>query len=76
MFYPQGFITALGYAAFALVVLAIFLPVLMVKAQRKQNYENSYKVYGGSFALNLVLAAGLIIIIVQTLQILKLIPSL
>ena len=76
LFYPQGFITALGYAAFALVVLAIFLPVLMVKAQRKQNYENSYKVSGGNFALNLVLAAGLVIILVQTLQILKLIPSL
>ena len=31
LFYPQGFIMALGYAAISLAVLAIFLPVLMVK---------------------------------------------
>jgi tyrosine-specific transport protein len=36
LFYPQGFIMALGYAAIALVILAIFLPVAMVRAQRKQ----------------------------------------
>ncbi|NQY20678.1 MAG: amino acid permease [Campylobacteraceae bacterium] len=76
LFYPQGFIMALGYAAFALVVLAIFLPVAMVKVQRKENIQDSYKVAGGSFALNIVLAIGILIIIVQTLQILKLIPSL
>ena len=39
LFYPQGFIMALGYAAIALVILAIFLPVLMVWKQRRKNTQ-------------------------------------
>ncbi len=38
IFYPQGFIIALGYASLALVVLAIFLPVAMAyKARQRQD---------------------------------------
>lgn len=48
--YPQGFIMALGCAAIALVVLAIFLPVAMVFKQRKTGDESKsdYRVKGGN----------------------------
>jgi len=66
LFYPQGFITALGYAAIALVILAIFLPVSMVWVQRKQrdnaNLPQGYRVAGGTLGLVLALVSGLAVI--------------
>lgn len=76
LFYPQGFIMALGYAAIALVILAIFLPVAMVISQRKQlNAESGYQVAGGNIALILATTAGVVIISSQILQMLGLLPT-
>ncbi|PSW07352.1 tyrosine transporter TyrP [Photobacterium lipolyticum] len=75
LFYPQGFITALGYAAVALVVLAIFLPVAMVNVQRKQQTDLGYRVRGGTPALIAVTGAGILIISAQFLQMAGLIPA-
>ncbi|SUB66650.1 aromatic amino acid transport family protein [Photobacterium damselae] len=82
LFYPQGFIMALGYAAIALVILAIFLPVAMVWQQRKQKatstQENTsdYQVMGGKLSLITVIVIGVIIILSQLLQIVGIIPKL
>ncbi|MGF1807639.1 tyrosine transporter TyrP, partial [Aliivibrio sifiae] len=62
LFYPQGFITALGYAAIALVILALFLPVALVISARKTHKESEYTVIGGTPALVIVLFFGLVII--------------
>jgi tyrosine-specific transport protein len=62
LFYPQGFITALGYAAIALVILALFLPVALVISARRTHKEPRYTVAGGNPALVIVLIFGLIII--------------
>ncbi|WP_337241564.1 aromatic amino acid transport family protein, partial [Proteus faecis] len=51
LFYPQGFIMALGYAAIALAILAIFLPLVMVIKVRQQATEQHYQVTGGNGAL-------------------------
>ncbi|OAN18315.1 tyrosine transporter TyrP [Photobacterium jeanii] len=75
LFYPQGFIMALGYAAIALVILALFLPVAMVNAQRKQNNEQGYQVRGGKPALIAVTLSGIAIISAQLLQMAGLIPA-
>ena len=79
IFYPQGFIMALGYAAIALVILAIFLPVAMVRSQRKKHNISKeispYKVKGGNFGLIIVTMAGVLIISAQTLQMVGLIPA-
>ncbi|MGS0675150.1 tyrosine transporter TyrP [Shewanella sp. 125m-1] len=75
LFYPQGFITALGYAAFALVILAIFLPVAMVNAQRKQQGIDGYQVKGGKLGLAVATLAGVLIISVQLLQMFNLLPA-
>ena len=76
LFYPQGFIAALGYAAIALVILAIFLPVAMVNVQRKQQQTDlSYRVRGGTPALVAVTGAGILIITAQFLQMAGVIPA-
>ncbi|KPA52391.1 tyrosine transporter TyrP [Photobacterium leiognathi subsp. mandapamensis] len=79
IFYPQGFIMALGYAAIALVILAIFLPVAMVRSQRKKhqadNIMPSYMVRGGNLALAIVTLAGVLIISAQTMQMIGIIPA-
>jgi len=71
LFYPQGFITALGYAAIALVILAIFLPVAMVWVQRqardKAKLPQGYRVSGGKLGLVLALLCGLAVISAQLL---------
>ena len=74
LFYPQGFITALGYAAIALVILAIFLPVAMVSKQRKTQ-ASGYKVSGGNVSLVLASLMGCVIIASQFLQMADVIPA-
>ncbi len=77
LFYPQGFIMALGYAAIALVVLAVFLPVAMVWVQRKTRITASddYQVRGGQPALAFAALAGVVIISAQFLQMFGVIPA-
>lgn len=77
LFYPQGFIMALGYAAIALVILAIFLPVSMVWVQRKslENAQNFYQVKGGNAALVCATMIGVLIISAQCLQMFGVIPE-
>ncbi|MCF2860171.1 aromatic amino acid transporter [Pseudoalteromonas sp. SMS1] len=75
LFYPQGFIMALGYAAIALVVLAIFLPVAMVWQQRKDNTAG-YQVRGGNIGLACAGLCGVLIISAQCLQMFGVIPAL
>ncbi len=65
LFYPQGFIKALGYASIALAVLAVLLPVCMVYQVRRQKINQLYQVSGGSAALWLCAGAGILIIIAQ-----------
>lgn len=76
IFYPKGFILALGYAAIALVVLAIFLPVSMVWVQRKQKENNDYhyQVWGGVPALVIATTCGVVIISAQIMQVIGIVP--
>ncbi|MEZ9934468.1 aromatic amino acid transport family protein [Vibrio sp. 10N.261.46.E12] len=83
LFYPQGFIMALGYAAIALSVLAILLPTVMVYKVRytdfsvkPQSEEANYQVLGGSKALFLAGSVGVFIIAIQILISVGLLPSL
>ena len=64
MFYPKGFIFALGFAASALAGWSLLLPALLVRQTRKQ-HTGGYQVYGGQFGLLLVFVLGLGIIAIQ-----------
>jgi tyrosine-specific transport protein len=75
LFYPQGFIMALGYAAIALVILAVFLPVSMVYKQRQGVEKSGYKVRSGNIGLAIAALCGISIISAQCLQMAGLIPA-
>ena len=64
LFYPKGFIFALGFAAIALSVLSLLLPALLVRETRKQHAEG-YRVFGGQLGLWLVFVLGVAIIVIQ-----------
>lgn len=76
LFYPQGFIMALGYAAIALAILAIFLPLFMVVKVRQQASSTKYQVSGGTPALVVTGVAGVLIIGVQLLITAGVLPAL
>ncbi|WP_462174392.1 aromatic amino acid transport family protein [Pseudoalteromonas xiamenensis] len=75
LFYPQGFIMALGYAAIALVVLAVFLPVAMVWQQRRSALTQGYQVRGGNTGLAIAALSGAVIIGAQLLQMVGIVPA-
>lgn len=64
LYYPDGFIQVLGFAAIPLVVMIIFLPIAMALGQRRQNL-GGYQVSGGKSALIASAALGLVIIAAQ-----------
>lgn len=77
LFYPQGFIMALGYAAIALAVLAIFLPLVMVaRVRRQENNNDYYQVMGGTPALAITGVVGILIVGAQLLITVGVLPSL
>ena len=65
LYFPDSFITALGFAAIALVVLAIALPVVMTWKLAGSNREGGDQFYGGKCALGLMMSAGVLIILAQ-----------
>lgn len=76
LFYPQGFIMALGYAAIALAVLAIFLPIMMAKKARAHAQESHYQVFGGNAGLVTCSVIGVVIISAQILITVGVLPAL
>ncbi|MGF1906980.1 aromatic amino acid transport family protein [Aliivibrio salmonicida] len=62
LFYPQGFIMALGYAAIALVILALFLPVALVVSARKVHTGSHYQVASNNLGLIVAVILGVTII--------------
>lgn len=76
LYYPQGFIMALGYAAIALAVLAILLPLVMVVRVRQTATANHYQVGGGNVALVATGVVGIVIIGSQLLITAGVLPSL
>ncbi|ATC59653.1 MULTISPECIES: aromatic amino acid transport family protein [Vibrio] len=81
LFYPQGFIMALGYAAIALTILAIFLPIVMViKVRSNQIFQpqggTQYQVRGGKLALTMTATIGLMIVTSQIFISLGVLPAL
>jgi len=61
LFYPEGFILALGYAGQMFAFYAVVLPVSLVWKARRIHPNLPYKVWGGKVTLMLVLVLGVII---------------
>lgn len=67
LFYPQGFVMALGYAGVALAILALIIPSLLVWKSRQANEGARYQVAGGKPLLVMVFACGIAVIVIQAL---------
>lgn len=61
LFYPEGFILALGYAGQMFAFYAVVLPVSLVWKARRVHRNLPYKVWGGNLTLIIVLVLGVII---------------
>ena len=75
LFYPRGFVMALGYAGVALAVLALMLASLLVMKSRQQHPDAPWRVAGGSAALWLVLLCGIAIVVIQFAIVAGLLPA-
>ncbi len=72
LLYPQGFILALECAAIFVAILEMILPACMAYKTRQHDREgNNYRVFGGRTGLNITILAGLTIIVLQILQLIK-----
>lgn len=65
LFYPRGFVMALGYAGVALAVLALIMPALLVMKSRREHPQATRRVAGGAPTLWLVLLCGIGIVAIQ-----------
>ncbi|MGV7961212.1 tyrosine transporter TyrP [Photorhabdus tasmaniensis] len=74
LFYPKGFVMALGYAAVALSILALVLPSLLAFRSRQYN-ERRYRVLGGKPVLALVFACGVAVIAIQIALVSGMLPK-
>ncbi|OOF45894.1 aromatic amino acid transport family protein [Rodentibacter trehalosifermentans] len=61
LFYPEGFILALGYAGQMFAFYAVVLPVSLVWKARRLHPTLPYRVWGGNFTLLIVLILGVVI---------------
>ncbi|MCW9733270.1 aromatic amino acid transporter [Avibacterium sp. 20-15] len=65
LFFPYGFVIAIGYAGLAATIWAVITPALLAKASRARYPNQTYQVYGGSAMIYFVILFGLINILVQ-----------
>ncbi|MDF2529720.1 MAG: tyrosine-specific transport protein [Gammaproteobacteria bacterium] len=66
IYYPKGFIMALGYGAIFVAILEILLPVLMVyKLRRSHTLSSSYRAPIGNLLLILIGLCGVVLIGIQ-----------
>lgn len=73
LFYPDGFVIALGYASIPLVILALTLPMLMLrkaKIQANEKQSMAQKMFYAFFWL-----LSILIFILQGLMVARVIPS-
>lgn len=74
LFFPDGFLYAIGYAGLAATVFAAFVPALMVRASRQRFGSPHYRVWGGSGMIYLVILFGLLYATCHILAMFGLLP--
>lgn len=78
IFFPDGFILAIGFAGLAAAIWSVFIPALMVKKIREnKNYSATrFKVSGGNLNVSLVVFYGVVVSVcfILSLDSINLIP--
>lgn len=68
LFYPNGFITALGYAGLLFAFYGLILPIGLAWKVRQQHPNLPYRVAGGNVGLVIALLAGLFIMAIPFIE--------
>lgn len=68
LFYPNGFIAALGYAGLLFAFYGLILPIGLAWRARQQHPNLPYRVAGGNIALFLALIFGIFIMLIPFLS--------
>lgn len=67
LFYPNGFITALGYAGLLFAFYGLILPIALAWRTRQLHPNLPYRVAGGKLGLLMALISGIVIITIPFL---------
>lgn len=66
LFFPNGFIVALKYAAFFATILVVIFPALMAyKLRSNPKLISSYRVFGGQYLLFFIIAIGMLMLFIE-----------
>lgn len=66
LFFPDGFVLALKYAAFFATILVVILPALMAyKLRSNAGLSSPYRVFGGKYLLFFIMAIGVLMLLVE-----------
>lgn len=76
LFYPEGFIIALGYAAISVAFSHVMLPAWMVFKLRSKKITSSYRMTGGNFLLATIFLVGFGLVVLQIMVYLGILPVL
>ncbi|EKE00902.1 MAG: hypothetical protein ACD_21C00255G0004 [uncultured bacterium] len=77
LFYPNGFIMALNYAASFIAILCLILPALMVYRLRKSaELKSSYRAFGNNSLFVVTVIVGVVLFVLPILTNLNLLPCL
>lgn len=60
LFFPDGFLYAIGFAGLAATVFAAFVPALMVRESRRRFGSPLYRVWGGDYLVYLIICFGIL----------------
>ena len=75
VFFPNGFIYAIGLVGLFATVMSTFVPALCVRASRKKYGSERFLVWGGNKLIYLVLAYGTTVVICYFLGVVGLLPT-
>ncbi|PJE80996.1 Tryptophan-specific transport protein [invertebrate metagenome] len=72
--FPNGFIAAIAFAGFGVVILCILSPVLMAWISRCKSQDGLYRVPGGNARMILVALFGVAVAVLSALDMLSVLP--
>ncbi len=74
VFFPDGFIYAIGFAGLALAFNALVIPPLMLRSSRKKFGLSEYQVWGGNGLIYFIVSMGLVYACCHIFMMLDLLP--
>ncbi|MFV0321030.1 MAG: tryptophan permease [Alphaproteobacteria bacterium] len=74
VFFPNGFILAIGFAGLAATVWAAIVPAMMAKESRKKFGNPLFRTWGGNILIYIIVTYGIVIAICHILSMFNMLP--